>query len=231
MKNEKTGFEAILLMIMVILFTFCCIKESQPKLLEIISQDIKENLNTEEKKIALTFDDGPNAVYTEQLLNGLKEREIHATFFLIGENLEGNEELVKRMSQEGHILGNHTYSHVQLNLLSKDAACAEIWKTNTALFDITGKIPVYIRPPYGLWDENAACAAEMQEVLWNIDPEDWKYQNKDRIVNVVLKNAKDGGIILLHDNYKTSVEAALEIVDKLTEQGYEFVTIDELLID
>ena len=183
------------------------------------------------KQIALTFDDGPHPVYTQLLLDGLKERGVQATFFLIGESLEGNEKIVKQMSEEGHIIGNHTYTHVQLNLLNLDAACVEIWKTNTALFDITGKIPVFIRPPYGLWDEESACAVEMQAVLWNIDTEDWKYKDKNRIVELVIKHAKDGGIILLHDIYKTSVEAALEIVDRLTEQGYEFVTVDELLID
>lgn len=229
--KEKTGVEYILLMIMVLIFAGCCLQGGQSQILEALNHSVNDEVLQEKKQIALTFDDGPHAVYTERLLDGLKERGIRATFFLIGENMEGKEELVKRMSEEGHIIGNHTYSHVQLNLLSMDAACVEIWKTNTAIFDIIGKIPVYIRPPYGLWDEESACAAEMQAVLWNIDPEDWKYQNKDRIVNAVVKNAKDGGIILLHDIYKTSVEAALEIADRLTEQGYEFVTVDELLID
>jgi len=227
----KMGLEYILLMITVLMFVICCIKGGQIRILDVLNRSLNDEVLQEKKQIALTFDDGPHAVYTEYLLDGLKERGIHATFFLIGENLEGKEEIVKRMAQEGHIIGNHTFSHVQLNLLSIDAACVEIWKTNTALFDITGKIPVYIRPPYGLWDEESACAAEMQAVMWNIDPEDWKYQNKDRIVESVVKNAKDGGIILLHDIYKTSVDAALEIADKLSEQGYEFVTVDELMID
>jgi len=227
----KTGFEYILLMITVLLFAICCIKGGKLHLLETLNHSIDEETVQETKQIALTFDDGPHAVYTEFLLDGLKERGVHATFFLIGGNLEGKEQIVKRMSEEGHMIGNHTYSHVQLNQLSIDAACVEVWKTNTAIFDIIGKIPVYIRPPYGLWDEESACVAEMQEVLWNIDPEDWKYQNKDRIVASVIKNAKDGGIILLHDIYKTSVEAALEIVDRLKEQGYEFVTVDELIIE
>lgn len=227
----KTGFEHILLMITVLLFAICCVKGGNRKILEVLDRSVKGGFFQEKKQIALTFDDGPHAVYTEILLDGLKERGVHATFFLIGASLKGKEEIVKRMSREGHIIGNHTYTHVPLNSLSMDAACVEIWKTNTALFDITGKIPIFIRPPYGLWDEESACAAEMQSVLWNIDPEDWKYKNKEKIVELVVKKAKDGGIILLHDIYKTSVEAALEIVDRLEEAGYEFVTVDELLID
>lgn len=227
----KTGFDYILLMITVLMFVVCCMKGGQTQLLRVISHSIDDEVLQEKKKIALTFDDGPHAVYTERLLDGLKERGIHATFFVVGENLEGKEELLKRILEEGHIIGNHTYNHVQLNLLSMDAACVEIWKTNTAIFDITGKIPVYIRPPYGLWDEDSACAADMEIVLWNIDSEDWKYKNKSRIVERVVKQAKDNGIILLHDIYQTSVEAALEIADRLIEQGYEFVTVDELMID
>lgn len=227
----KIGFEYILLMITVLIFVICCVKGGDLRILEVLDRSINDEILQEKKQIALTFDDGPHPVYTEILLDGLKERGVHATFFLIGESLEGKEEIVKRMSEEGHIIGNHTYTHVQLNLLSMDAACVEIWKTNTALFDITGKIPIFIRPPYGRWNEEAACAIEMQTVLWNIDPEDWKYKDTNRIVEWVVKRAKDGGIILLHDIYRTSVEAALEIVDQLTEQGYEFVTVDELLID
>lgn len=232
--KQENGLEYILILAVVLLFSFCCLQRSRPQLAAMMSSQTELQPETglqEIKQIALTFDDGPHPYYTELLLDGLKERNVQATFFLIGESIEGKEDIVKRMSEEGHIIGNHTYSHVQVDVLSDDAACAEIWKTNTAIFDITGKIPVYIRPPYGLWDDTLACAVEMQPVLWNIDPEDWKYQNKERIVKSVVKHAKDGGIILLHDIYKTSVVAALEIVDVLENQGYEFITVDELLLD
>ena len=150
---------------------------------------------------------------------------------MIGESIEGKEELVKRMSEEGHLIGNHTYYHTQLTKVSTEEACTEIWKTNTIIYEVTGKMPEYIRPPFGEWNEELACAVEMLPVLWDIDPLDWKYQNKDRIVKHVVNNVKDGDIILLHDVYGTSVEAALEIVDKLKEKGYIFVTVDELMFN
>lgn len=185
----------------------------------------------EAKKVALTFDDGPHQKYTKMLLDGLRERNVKATFFLIGESIEGKEELVAQMKADGHLIGNHTYTHVQLGKVATDDACAEIWKTNTLIYDITEEIPCYIRPPFGEWNEDLSCAVDMSVVLWDIDPQDWKYKDSDRIRDHVVKNVKDGDIILLHDVYKTSVDAALQIVDILSEEGYEFVTVEELIFD
>ncbi len=183
------------------------------------------------KEIALTFDDGPHPVYTEKLLDGLKERGVHATFFLIGQSIDGNEELIRRMKEEGHLIGNHSQSHMQLTKESAAAACEQIKSTNQKIAQITGKAPSYIRPPYGSWNEELECMVPMTVVLWDIDPLDWKSQNKNKVVRHVVKHAEDGGIILLHDVYETSVDAALEIIDILEEEGYNFVTVDELLID
>lgn len=190
-----------------------------------------EDVLREAPKIALTFDDGPHAVYTEELLNGLKERGVVATFFLLGCNIEGKEELVRRMQEEGHLIGNHTYSHVQLTKLDETAACDEIWKTNMKIFDITGHIPEYIRPPFGSWNEKMACGIDMTAVLWDIDPLDWKSKNTDKVTSYICNNASEGDIILLHDVYKTSVEAALKVVDYFLSEGYEFVTVEELILD
>ncbi len=185
----------------------------------------------EAKKVALTFDDGPHQKYTKMLLDGLKERNVIATFFLIGESIEGKEELVKQMKEDGHLIGNHTYTHIQLGKVGKDTGCAEIWKTNTVIYDITEEIPCFIRPPFGDWNEELACVVDMNVVLWDIDPEDWKYKDAERVRDYVVKHVKDGDIILLHDVYKTSVEAALQIVDILSEEGYEFVSVEELIFD
>ncbi len=182
-------------------------------------------------RLALTFDDGPHSVHTEDLLNGLKERGVTATFFLLGCNIEGNEDIVKRMNEEGHLIGNHTYSHIQLTLISDEKASEEILKTNLKIFDITGNIPEYLRPPFGSFSEELARAIDMDAVLWDIDTLDWKCKDSKHIVDYVCKNAKDGDIILLHDIYKSSVEAALEIVDYFTAQGYEFLTVDELILE
>lgn len=185
----------------------------------------------EAKKVALTFDDGPHQKYTKLLLDGLRERNVKATFFLIGKSIEGKEELVEQMKEDGHLIGNHTYTHIQLGKVGTDDACAEIWKTNTAIYDITEEIPCFIRPPFGEWNEELSCAVDMSVVLWDIDPQDWKYKDTERIRDYVVKNVSDGDIILLHDVYKTSVEAALQIVDILSEEGYEFVTVEEIIFD
>lgn len=185
----------------------------------------------EQRYIALTFDDGPHPIYTEQLLDGLKERGVRASFFLIGQNIQGNEEVVLRMKQEGHLIGNHSQNHVQLTGKNEEAVCRQITSTNQQICQITGQQPIYIRPPFGSWNEELECMVPMTVALWDIDPLDWKVQDVKQIVSHVEEHAEDGGIILLHDVYETSVKAALEIVDRLSEKGYNFVTIDELLID
>jgi peptidoglycan/xylan/chitin deacetylase (PgdA/CDA1 family) len=181
--------------------------------------------------VALTFDDGPDPRYTPELLDGLKERDVKASFFLIGKMLEGNEEIVERMYQEGHLIGNHTFDHVQLNKLSDAKACEQITKTSNKIYEITGMYTAFIRPPFGEWKKNLDCNVTMIPVLWNIDSLDWTTKNTDAIVNRVLKDVGDGDIILMHDNYDTSVKAALRIVDTLQGEGYRFVTVDELLMD
>lgn len=184
-----------------------------------------------EKQVALTFDDGPHPVNTPRLLDGLKERGVKVSFFLLGESIDGNEELIKRMHEEGHLIGNHGYSHVQLSRETSEKACLQIDETNQKLCRITGQMPVYIRPPFGSWSEDLDCAVPMTVVLWSVDPLDWKSQNKAKVVKHIVKHVEPGGIILLHDVFPTSVDAALEVIDTLTEQGYTFVTVDELLVD
>lgn len=185
----------------------------------------------EGKCVALTFDDGPNKDCTPLLLDGLKKRGVKATFFLMGQSIEGNEEIVKRMREEGHLIGNHSYSHIQLTKAGAGAACEGVDKTSKVIEDITGERPQYMRPPFGDWNEDLECQVDMTTVLWSVDSLDWKLKNTNRIVKRVLKDAEDGDIILMHDIFPTSVEAALEIVDALTKEGYTFVTVDDLLID
>ncbi len=181
-------------------------------------------------RAALTFDDGPSKKYTPLLLDGLKERGVKVSFFLLGSNIEGNEDLVKRMQEEGHLIGNHTYNHVQLTKVSKNEAKEEIEKTGNIIYEITGIYPIYLRPPFGKTREDLELPVELFNVSWNIDTLDWKTKNVDSILQIVKKQIKDGSIILMHDEYETSVEAALRIVDDLTKDGYRFVTVDELLL-
>lgn len=195
--------------------------------------DIRESMAIpqEEKKIALTFDDGPHPQFTEQLLDGLKERGVQATFFVTGEHAELHPDIIERMNEEGHIIGNHTYSHMQLTKGNRDSFKDELIKTNQILNEITGEEVMYVRPPYGTWDKSFETELNMIPVLWNIDPLDWCSQDVTGVVNKVMKEADENAIILMHDYYETSVTAALQIVDRLQEKGYTFVTIEEIMFD
>lgn len=185
----------------------------------------------EAPKIALTFDDGPSTAWTPALLDGLKERGVKATFFLIGENADKNPEIVKRMAEEGHLIGNHTYHHVELTKVSENEARLELADTSAVIVRITGKEPEYMRPPFGAWQRKLEQEIQMLPVLWTIDPLDWTTENQDEIVNKVVTEAEENDIILLHDCYKSSIEAGLRIIDILQEEGFMFVTVDELLLN
>ena len=198
-------------------------------MLRLMEQELMEQSQAH-PEVALTFDDGPSPKYTPLLLDGLKERNVRATFFLLGKNVKENHELVQRMQAEGHLLGNHTYNHVQLNKIPETTARQEILKTNNEIYEATGKYPEYMRPPYGAWKKNMELCVEMLPVFWDIDTLDWKSQNVDAILKAAGEEPEDGSIILMHDEYQTSVEAALLIIDRLKEKGYEFVTVDELIV-
>lgn len=183
------------------------------------------------KKVALTFDDGPHPYYTEQLLDGLKKRGVKATFFVTGEHAALHPEVVLRMSTEGHLIGNHTYSHLQLREGNLEVFKEELIKTSELLKEITGKEVEYVRPPYGTWDKSIESQLNMIPVLWTVDPLDWCSSNAANVTKKVLNEVEEDDIILLHDYYDSSVTAALKIVDELLKQGYVFVTVDEILFE
>jgi len=183
------------------------------------------------RKIAITFDDGPHPYYTEQLLDGLKERGVHATFFVTGEHAELHPDIISRMQAEGHLIGNHTYSHIQLTRTNRDVFREELIRTNEILKEITGEEVQYVRPPYGSWDKSFEKELNMFPVLWNVDPLDWCSGNVSCIVDKIVSKAGENDIILMHDYYGTSVTAALEAIDELMEEGYTFVTVEEILFD
>ena len=188
----------------------------------------QENDSLEAMQVAITFDDGPSTVYTEILLDGLKERGVKATFFLTGQEIQYSKKVVKRMSDEGHLIGNHTYTHIDLKRTGFGKAKQEIEKTNECIKEITGKSPKYIRPPYGDWDKRLLEETDMSIVLWSVDPEDWKDQNANIVAKRIIKNTKPGDVILLHDIFKTSVDAPLIVIDELQSKGYQFVTVDKM---
>lgn len=131
------------------------------------------NDSAEIRRVALTFDDGPHPVYTEKLLDALKERGVKATFFVTGEHAELHPDVIKRIHDEGHLIGNHTYSHIQLTSANKEQFQNELIQTNKILSDITGDEIQYVRPPYGSWDKKIETELNMFPVLWNVDPLDW----------------------------------------------------------
>lgn len=194
-------------------------------------KNINEEENAELKKVAITFDDGPHPEYTSELLDGLKERGVQATFFVTGEHAEEYPELIRRISDEGHLLGNHTYSHLQLSNGNREVFKEELVKTSDLLYDITGKKVQYVRPPYGTWDKTFEKELNMFPVLWDVDPLDWCSSDAACVTQRVLAKVEENSIILLHDSYPSTVTAAFNIIDTLQAEGYEFVTVEEILFD
>lgn len=181
------------------------------------------------KKIAITFDDGPHPEYTPQLLEGLKERGVKATFFVIGASCEEYPELLEQIRADGHLIGNHTYTHIQLTSRNQENFEEELVKTNGIIRQITGEAPAYVRPPFGCWNEDLEGDIQMFPVMWTIDPQDWCTSSAKTVAHRVIENADEDAIILLHDCYQSSIDAAFMIIDALIGEGYEFVTVDEIL--
>lgn len=185
----------------------------------------------EEKLIALTFDDGPSGANTPVLLEGLRQRGVHATFFVVGSMVENQPELAARLVREGHQVGIHTYNHDSpsgLRGLTGEQFDAQVGVTQRMLTALTGQTEFALRPPYGFLDEGVERQAPGPIILWSVDPEDWKYRNTEKVTAHILSHVQDGDIVLLHDIFPTSVEAALQVVDTLQAQGWRFVTVDEL---
>lgn len=206
---------------------------SQTTVVEKVEAPVTEENLAEElpPRVALTFDDGPHRIYTKNLLDGLRERGVKATFFVVGENIPGNEELIRQMEEDGHLIGNHTYDHADISKLSDEENCRELRKTSELVKKITGHQTAYVRPPFGNWKDSMDCRISMISVKWTIDTLDWKSKNVEEIVRKVMQQVADHDIILMHDYYATSVEAALQIVDKLKAEGYEFVTVEDLILE
>lgn len=196
-----------------------------------VSEDVSAGELEDIKKIAITFDDGPHPSYTEQLLDGLKERGVHATFFVTGEHAELHPDIIKRMQEEGHLIGNHTYSHIQLTKSNRETFKQELIHTNEIIKEITGEEVQYVRPPYGSWDKSFEKELNMFPVLWTVDPLDWCSSNVACITKKIVDKAEENDIILMHDYFDTSVTAALKAIDELMEEGYTFVTVEEILFD
>ena len=183
--------------------------------------------------IAMTFDDGPSAANTPRLLDMLKQREIKATFFLIGENVQAYPEIVKRILAERHEIGNHTWTHPHLSRLGHDRVKSEISWTQNAIKDISGYTPTLLRPPYGAITrkqrEWIARALGLNVILWSVDPFDWKRPGPAVVRQRILAGAAPGAIILSHDIHKQTVDAMPTTLDALIAKGYKFVTVSQMI--
>lgn len=195
---------------------------------------------TNKKIVALTFDDGPYSPYTEQVLDVLGEYHVPATFFVVGQNVEKYPELVQRIVDEGHQLGNHTYHHVDLLKIDRKTIEDEIDSTNRVIKNVTGTTPHVVRPPHGFRDPvvmEIMAERGLKVVEWSIMSRDWTNPGVEVIVDRTLAKVKNGSIILLHDgdgisskaSRIQSVEATRRIIQTLSAQGYQFVTVDEIL--
>lgn len=194
-----------------------------------VPADSRAEIPATEKYVALTFDDGPRADTTARLLDGLRDRDAKATFFLVGRQITSNVTLVQRMKAEGHQIGNHTWDHLKLQGASASVVTEEISKTDTVLRNLLGDDDYWVRTPFGKIDQCQEKLFTVPLVKWSVDPWDWKLKNVDKDVAAVLKQVKPGDIILMHDTVPESVDAALRIVDTLQSKGYKFVTVKELL--
>lgn len=178
--------------------------------------------------VALTFDDGPHETLTPELLSGLAQRDVHATFFVIGDLAEQYPDLLREMAAAGHQIGNHSYDHAQLDKLSCWEAVQDIEKCDTLLQELLGEGIYWVRPPYGSISKGECASIAAPLVTWSVDPEDWKILDSKKVVKAVENTICDGSIILMHDQYPSTVEATLQIIDDLQAQGVVFCTLEEL---
>lgn len=185
------------------------------------------SIDPEKPMVALTFDDGPGK-RTEELLEALEEYSAHATFFVLGTNAKRYPDEIKKMQDIGCEVGNHSYDHEDLSKLKKKGLLKQVETTNEMLAEITGLGVSLLRPPYGAISETMTKHLSMPMILWNIDTLDWKTKDAEKTIESVMKDVKDGDIILLHDIHSATIDAAIELIPMLQEQGYQLVTVSEM---
>jgi len=180
------------------------------------------------KLVALTFDDGPSPTTTPKLLDILAEKDVPATFFMLGSMARNNPDIVKRAKREWHEVASHTMYHQNLIKLPTASIQSDISEAKSVFKSILGYSTMLTRPPYGNVNDDVKTIVAAPMILWSVDTEDWKNKNTDSIVSITMSEVYDGAIILMHDIYPTSVEAVPTLVDTLRQNGYEFVTVPEL---
>ena len=193
---------------------------------ELLSKE-KTEIDPGKPMVALTFDDGPGP-RTSEILDQLKKYNAHATFFMLGKNVKSYPDAVKQMLKDGNELGNHSYDHQQLTKIDAEAIAKEVNDTNENIKNICGSLATVLRPPYGAINDTVKSSVGMPMILWNVDTLDWKTRNTQSTIDEVMRNLKDGDIILMHDIHTQTVDAALQLIPKLEEEGYQLVTVSEM---
>ncbi|WP_344700719.1 polysaccharide deacetylase family protein [Salinicoccus jeotgali] len=188
----------------------------------------ERSIDKQAKKVALTFDDGPHPEHTLNILNTLDQYDAKATFFMQGKRIEYYMDVAKEVAERGHEIGNHSMNHPDFTTLSFEQIDIEVSRTNQLIMQATGLKPTVFRPPYGSTNEEINNFIDMEPVLWTIDTEDWKNKDPNIIEKRIRVNMHDDAIILMHDIHGTTAQALPDILEYLSSEGYEFVTVSEL---
>lgn len=179
--------------------------------------------------IALTFDDGPYPKVTGHILDVLEKNGVCATFFVLGSRIEGHEDMLTRMDELGCEIGNHSFSHADLTRLSKADCQRELSDTDAEIRRVTGHEASVVRPPYGYYNKTVMSAAGRPLILWTVDTNDWRGKAPGEIADYVIQQAKEGSVILMHDQQTQTADAMEMIISTLIEEGFRFVTVSELI--
>lgn len=188
-------------------------------------------IDPDKPMVAITFDDGPGA-YTDRLLDILQRYNAKATFFVMGYKIDQRPETVQRIAAEGHEIGGHSWNHKELTKLTDKEISSQLTRTRNKIEDVTGVKPALMRPPYGSYNDKVRAVAKklgISAINWNVDTLDWKYKDADYVYDAAMKKLKDGNIILFHDIHPTTVDAMEKIIPALIEEGYQLVTVSQLL--
>ncbi len=181
--------------------------------------------------IALTFDDGPRTSVTSRILDSLQQNGGRATFFMVGTNVDANAGVIRRMTEQGCEVANHTYDHKYLTRIGADGILSQVGSANQKIASVCGVSPVLMRPPGGYVDSASLSvlgSMGMPAIMWSIDTRDWQHRNAQKTIDTVLSQVKDGDIILMHDIYEPTAVAAEALIPELTARGYQLVTVSEL---
>lgn len=181
------------------------------------------------KKVAITFDDGPSERITPNILDILERYNARATFFLLGQNTLLNKNIVKRIHDSNHEIGNHSFSHKDFTSIGNDEIMQEIARTDHEIFEIIGQKPKYVRVPYGSTNHILSTMINRPLIQWSVDSKDWESKNKYSIIEEIKNGLHPGAIVLMHDIQAATAEALPDVLDYIHNEGYEIVTVSEIL--